>query len=334
MTSSPRSDAPSPGALEVLKSHGFVVSRTVALAGDVSSRRYFRVDLEPQGTAILAVYPPQIRSSCGRFVRTTELLDTAGVRCPGILGAFCEDGLMLLEDLGNQTLYELRGEPWSSLKPWLRRAANLLPAFASLPTGTIGSLNPPLDKALLSAEIERTWDLLLGAEGALPGALPEGLATAFDDLIERLAAAPTSPCHRDFMARNLVPVGTSDLAVIDHQDLRIGPRAYDLASLLNDSLFPPVHLEMEIARGALDAAELPDYHRAAAQRTLKAVGTFLGFSQRGDDRHLVLVAPTLERARRHLEQLPEMAASRRTIEGLWTELLAVLASPGADQRIC
>lgn len=327
MPSPPRSDTLSPRALEVLHEHGFVVSDVEPLTGDVSLRSYFRLTLETGGTAVLASYPRRIASTCSHFARTTELLRTAGVRCPRILATFCDDRLMLLEDLGSRTLYDLRHETWSVLGPWLRRAARLATCIASVPVESLRDLNPALDLRLLTAELDRTWELLLGDDGLLPGSLPRAFAAALGDMLEQLASAPQAACHRDFMARNLVPLeGPDRLVVIDHQDLRVGPRAYDFASLLNDSLFPPADLEMEIAAAVLDAGELADYHRAAVQRTLKAVGTFVGFAQRGNDRHLELVQPTLAHARRHLAYLPEMAALDRPISSLWTEILA--AFPG------
>ena len=130
------------------------------------------------------------------------------------------------------------------------------------------------------------------------------------------------------MARNLVPLPEPpELAVLDHQDLRMAPPLYDLASLLNDSLYPPADLEGELVAGVLDSPdERLDYHRAAAQRTLKAVGTFLAFARRGDGRHRRLVRPTLERALAHLRQLPEMERLGLQINGLWQRLDSALAT--------
>ena len=47
------------------------------------------------------------------------------------------------------------------------------------------------------------------------------------------------------------------------------------------------------------------YHRAATQRTLKAIGTFAAFALRGSARHLPLVGPTLRRALVHMARVPE-----------------------------
>jgi aminoglycoside/choline kinase family phosphotransferase len=140
------------------------------------------------------------------------------------------------------------------------------------------------------------------------------------------------------MARNLVPrprprpAASGDeaaLVVLDHQDLRLGPPGYDLASLLNDSLFPPAELEEGWLARVLPPGEAPRlaYHRAAAQRTLKAVGTFAAFARRGSDRHLPLIPPTLERALYHLGRLPEGRKLAPELERRWRQA-ASAASPG------
>jgi len=139
-----------------------------------------------------------------------------------------------------------------------------------------------------------------------------------DDLCARLGAGPLVPCHRDFMSRNLMPVDDQGgVAVLDHQDLRLGPAAYDLASLLNDTLFPPPDVEEDL----LGTTDRVDYHRAAAQRTLKAVGTFTAFALRGSDRHQPLVRPTLARCLNHLSRIPEGEAFAGDLSCLWRQIL-------------
>jgi aminoglycoside/choline kinase family phosphotransferase len=124
------------------------------------------------------------------------------------------------------------------------------------------------------------------------------------------------------MVRNLVPLPERGLLVLDHQDLRLGPPAYDLASLLNDTLFPPPEIEEALLSAALPAgADRARYHRAAAQRTLKAVGTYTSFALRGADRHLPLVAPTLGRCLAHLARVPESAPLVPGLAEVWAPVL-------------
>jgi len=277
------------------------------LPGDVSPRRYFRIR-HREGTAIVAHYPPEARPACARFLATGALLAGAGVRVPGVLAADCAAGLMLLEDVGSRTLYEHGGEPWQRLEPFFAEALRLGLRVGGIPEERAAALNPPLAEDLLDGELRQTWDLLLVPGGLAELPLREPLEATFRELCRRLGAAPARPAHRDFMARNLVPLGDGpELAVLDHQDLRLAPAAYDLASLLNDSLFPPPDVEERLLGKFLPAfgADRLAYHRAAAQRTLKAAGTFMSFARRGFRRHLALIPPTLERALGHLAALPE-----------------------------
>ena len=117
------------------------------------------------------------------------------------------------------------------------------------------------------------------------------------------------------MARNLLPLEPPPrLAVIDHQDLRLAPAAYDVASLLNDSLYPPE----EMSQSLLGDLDVIDYHRCAAQRTLKIIGTFVKFARAGSNRYLSLVPVTLSRCLGHLQALPE-ADSLSSEVALWWE---------------
>jgi aminoglycoside/choline kinase family phosphotransferase len=297
---------------------GHPPSRIEPLAGDVSARRYLRVT-SGRTSLIVAVYPPATRGDCKRFLATGELLVAAGVRVPEVLASDCERGWMLLEDLGRHTLYDLRRRGWQELAPHLERAAAAARRIAGLPHQEVAAICPPLDPALLERELEQTWRVFLLPRGlGGDGAAAAALRSALGELCRRLGEPEPVPCHRDFMARNLVPRARGGPVVLDHQDLRLGPPLYDLASLCNDSLFPPPELVAELLGGRLDdPADRLAYRRAAAQRGLKAVGTFAAFAERGNPRHLALVPPTLGRALEHLEELPETAAAIAPLADRW-----------------
>ena len=294
--------------IESLQAAGFPLVEVQPLAGDVSPRRYSRAVLAGGGSAILATYPPEIRATCLRFHRTTEILAGAGVRVPRILASDCEEGWMLIEDAGLQTLGEWgRDRPWCELVPWFVTALEIAERIAHLPVAPLGDLNPVLDAELLRRELAQTWDLFLEPRGLVTGGIGreggEELRAALDALCDALGAETPVPCHRDFMVRNLMPLPGGELAVLDHQDLRLGPPLYDAASLLNDTLFPPAEAEEDFL--AMAPADRLRYHRAAAQRTLKAVGTYASFARRGAIRHLPLIPPTLARFVKHFSRIPE-----------------------------
>src|SRR5579864_3355545 len=231
---------------EWLAGAGFDLREVHPLAGDVSPRRYERLTAGDGTTAILALYPADHRATCVRFARTTAILAGAGVPVPRVLAADCERGWMLLQDLGEHTLAELGSCPWRELAAYFEQAAALAARIAALPLDVVRDLNPPLDRALMRRELAQTRELFLEPQGLLPPVERTPLDTALADLCDELAADPPVPCHRDYMARNLVPEGADGVAVLDHQDLRLGPPAYDLASLLNDTLFPPRGLERRL----------------------------------------------------------------------------------------
>jgi aminoglycoside/choline kinase family phosphotransferase len=309
-------------ALEWLDGLGMKVHRCEPLRGDVSARRYFRVALARESadfTAIVAYYPEAVRESLDRFSRSTALLKAVDVSTPRILATAAADGLMLLEDLGTQTLYDHRRLSWDGLRPFLEQARSIIDRIHGLDPKVVAELNPPLNGDALRRELDQTWELFLLPEGLCGnGGERRRLADLLDDLCAHLDRTPSRPSHRDFMARNLLPLESGpELAVIDHQDLRLAPAAYDAASLLNDSLYPPDELSLSLL-GDLEAI---DYHRCAAQRTLKIIGTFVKFARAGSDRYLPLVPVTLRRCIGHLRALPEADSLSAEVARWWEPVL-------------
>lgn len=301
--------------LSWLREEGLAARFLEALAGDVSTRRYYRAESH-DGRSIVAVrYPSDQRATCPRFVATSELLAAAGIRVPALLAVDCDRGFMALEDAGPRTLAEIALGEWRRADAWYPAAVSTARKIGRLDTAAVASLNPPLDSSRLRWELDQTISVFLRPSGGLGRAGRRFVETLFDDLCARIGADGMVPCHRDFMVRNLVPgARAGDLVVLDHQDLRLGPPAYDLASLLNDTLFPD---ELRVAR-LLGGEPDEQFHRTAAQRALKAVGTYAGAASRGNRRHLPLLRPTLERALGHLALLPESAGEVERLRAAWT----------------
>lgn len=316
-----------------LAGSGFQIAAWRPLPGDVSPRRYTRLAFADGTTAILATYPPEVQATCPRFLRTTEILSAGGIPVPRILAVDCELGWMVVEDLGPETLGDWRGRPWSELEGYFGHALEISGRISRLSVEGLETLNPVLGGELMTRELQQTWDVFLEPRGFLADpAAAAALRAGLDELVARLAAETPVPCHRDFMVRNLMPLAGGRVVVLDHQDLRLGPPLYDLASLLNDTLFPPPAAEEALLGRALDGAGPGDrerYHRAAAQRTLKAVGTYAAFARRGANRHVPLIPPTLERFLEHLSRLPEGSGLATDLRKAWEPPMAALRAPAA-----
>lgn len=304
--------------VEELQAAGFRPVWFEPLAGDVSARRYARLRLEGGEQFVVCAYPAGMADVASRFLAATELLSSAGVPLPEVeRHSLGEPVWILLEDLGPRTIFDR----WqagdlspAALDLFLTEAVAHIGRIQLLSPASVRSLgSPPLDRNLLMAELDLTWERFLEPRGLVRDrTLAEQLRALCNAVCERLASAAPVPCHRDFMVRNLMLRASAregaepEVVVIDHQDLRLGPPHYDLASLLNDSLqLPAGRRRSHLAALEEDAEELALYHAAVAQRMLKIAGTFAHFAALGNDRHLPLIGPALRRFFDALDVLPE-----------------------------
>ena len=200
------------------------------IAGDASSRRYFRVQWD--GASYIVVEAPPATENNEAFVMVREILHVAGVKVPRVYALDYKCGYLLLEDLGDRTLLPELND--STVDAYYTAALAVLGEIASV--DVTRQLLAPYDSALLSEELEHfpAWfvEALLGYS----------LADEERQLIQRFNTAlvdsaleqPRVLVHRDFHSRNLMLQPSNELAVIDFQDAVVGPVSYDLVSLLRD----------------------------------------------------------------------------------------------------
>jgi hypothetical protein len=202
------------------------------------------------------------------------------VRVPALIA---DDGAgsQIVEDFGTEDLAERFSSKPDERIEWLARCAEAAARIAGM--GDPG-LNPPFDTALFRRELdlarEAVFDMLLESPLA-PDARRVHDRWA-DALAAEVAAQPYTLCHRDYHANNLFAVDGS-AAVIDFQDLRLGPDTYDLASLLwerttlswmSDDVARLMLEAFATARGADPDAFAARLGRVLLQRAWKVCGTF------------------------------------------------------------
>ena len=286
------------------------------MAGDVSSRKYFRVE----GAAeILAYYPPDLMQSYECFVRTDELLLRVGVEGPQVLAVDEARRFMLTRDVGERQLS--RETNLAVVLGVLDKAVEAGLRIAGLDSSVVAGLSPPLETELLTREIRQSCGVFFRRRLSQPVAAE--LEGTLYEMCQRLGVGRLVPSHRDFMARNMMIVcdeqeprrmrrrkaqgrGGFDLVVLDHQDLRLAPWGYDLASLFFDSCpLPPGKAVARIEEIVGSDEQREAIARCGAQRCVKIVGTFFKFAERGEDRYLGMVPGALRTAARELARLPE-----------------------------
>lgn len=264
--------------LAFLDRYGFGEATRTALAGDASARRYERLSGGPR-PAILMHSPPQI--GVEPFLKVAYWLGRLRMSAPEIIAADARAGQMLLEDLGDDLFSRVlaRGGDEALL---YGAAVDLLVRLQRHPPPDL----PAYDDAWLLREAE------LLTEWYAPDAAADEYRAIWQALLPAVRAGAPSFVYVDYHADNLLWLperrGHARIGLLDFQDARIGPPAYDLVSLLEDARrdVAPGVAEAMIDRYLAARPDLePQAFRAAyallgAQRNAKILGLFSRLARR------------------------------------------------------
>ena len=300
----------------------------IALLGDASTRRYFRYISDKKASYILTAYPEPFEPENSTYLQMYRLFTEIGVAVPEVLAVSGDLGVVLQEDLGNETLLKrlefADGEERTLL---IRRAIDYLVRLQQQGTA---ALKPDYEAAHLALDQDRlSWELGFFKAHFLRGFRDRGLSQElnldqeFSALVSELERSRRLLCHRDYQVRNLM-FKQDRLYVIDFQDARMGPHSYDLVSLLKDS----IQLKIEEVRSHVDyylsevgnAGDRQVFYREfelmSIQRLLKALGTYgYQISVRGrSELYAPLVMGSLERVYLSLQAVSAFPYIRSMVE--------------------
>jgi aminoglycoside/choline kinase family phosphotransferase len=258
-----------------LGAHFWADARRESIGLAWSHRKYWRLTAPDGATAVLMDAPPGLEDT-RPFVALDRHLAFHGFSVPGLIGVDVADGLLLLEDFGDDTFLHLLAHGLADEEGLYAAAVDVLaalrqaapPAPATLPDGSTFAA-PIFDAATFIAGPELVLDWYVPA--VLGRAAPDGWRASFHaawTAVEPLARGDIEVLMlRDYHVLNLMWLpereGLSRVGLLDFQDASLGPAAYDLVSLLQDIRrdVPP----------ALEAAMRARYAEAA-----RAAGRFDG----------------------------------------------------------
>ncbi len=253
------------------------------------------------------------------FLELHALLRDRGVRVPELYGALPEQGVLVVEDLGETLAERLEREP-AVRDAWYERAvvdlARAQASLEALPDECVVRTRG-FDRELLGWELDhfREWGVeALGVQ--LSASERDAFERAKAFVVGEIVKLPRGFVHRDYQSRNLMALASGELGWIDFQDALLGPRAYDLVALLCDSYqrfeldFVSARLDDFARARGLSADERlalgREFDVIAVQRKLKDAGRFVFFERtRGDPSYLQFFVPTLRTALAALCRLPE-----------------------------
>ncbi len=303
-----------------------VITDIALLAGDGSQRIFYRLRLET-GPSIVAVMPnednPLGKSEAASTWKIGAHLHRAGVPVPRPLAYEPDSGLVLFEDLGDVRLYDVLSREEGLREDYLFKVyRDVVRELVRMQVGGREGFDtswcwqtPRYDRRLM---LERESGYFLQALcrdffGMEPDM--DTLNREFVLIADRAARAPADFfLHRDFQSRNIMITDDGSVRIIDFQGGRLGPLAYDLASLLID---PYVGISAALQETMLDEyiSELAgkvqydpfafreEYLYLAMQRTLQILGAFAFLGrQRSKTFFLQFIYPALVSMRTLLQK--------------------------------
>jgi N-acetylmuramate 1-kinase len=291
------------------------------LSGDASTREYFRYLTESGKSFILTAYPQAFDPQRFGYKQVYDLLSEIGLPVPEIILMDGALGVVLQEDLGDESLQRgLLVATESERKKLLFKAIDYIVLIQQQGPKAVrpeyGVSRLAFDQEKLIRELEFFRRHYLGSYQKLEVSEENSLLEEFSRLSCELAAFPRFLCHRDYQVRNLM-LKKARIYVIDFQDARWGPASYDLVSLLKDSIELETREIAEYQNYYLDLASRQfgnqlrenfdrQFHLMSIQRLLKALGTYgHQIAVRGRPVYERYVQGSLRRALLSLQAIPE-----------------------------
>ncbi len=272
---------------------GWGAADRAMLAGDASFRRYERLTMPDGRVAVLMDAPPP-QEDVRPFRRIADILTGLDLSAPRVLAADDAAGLLLLEDLGDDTYNRVIAAKPALETPLYELATDALIALHRRFRPADHAGIPRLDDARALVEGERlldwTWPALKG------GGAPEGVRADFRAALAAglpaMRAVPDTLALFDYHQDNLLwlpdRAGPAACGLLDFQDAVLAPVPFDLMSLIQDvrRVVPA-----DLGRALVDRylAAFPDldadgfhaaYAVAGAQRNIRILGTFVRLAHR------------------------------------------------------
>lgn len=295
------------------------------LAGDASSRRYIRLRSDT-ARAIVMDAPPECGEDVRPFLHIARHLSSIGLSPPQILAADEDNGLLLLEDLGDD-LYStvVAKDPEEERSLYLAATDALIQLHHNAPPANAPDYGPAemIDKAGLASD----W-YAFGATDQKSDTAKANLQGALSNAIEALGPWTPVLALRDYHAENLLWLpsrsGTARVGLLDFQDAGLSHPAYDLVSLAFDvrrKVSPETAAAMIAGYAFAQGLDLPAFNQAcatiSAQRNLRILGVFARLSMHYGKAHYVDLIPqvwsNLEADLGHPELRPLAQAVAQTL---------------------
>jgi aminoglycoside/choline kinase family phosphotransferase len=203
-----------------------------------SDRRFYRVHSAAEQKLILVKYDLE-REENRQYVEIAKFLDAHGVRAPKIYYHDAEEGLIWIEDLGEDDLFSHRDESWLVRRAFYESALDEVAKLHRISEAEARAIRDKLpvefNESLYLWEQSYFFENCLGRYLRVDQATLRDLAAlpALNEIARQLDGLSRVLVHRDFQSQNII-VRNGLAYLIDFQGMRPGLAEYDLASLFFD----------------------------------------------------------------------------------------------------
>lgn len=263
------------------KNHQFTIKK---IAGDASFRSYYRINFFNDNFSLILMFAPPAHEKLEEFILVNDFLQQNNFRSPKIYSRDLVNGLLLLEDFGDDTFTNvLTKKPDQEYLIYQKACDVLLSLHKIKPELTIDNYN----NQILQNEVMLFIDWYLKLENKkISLAQISQFKKLWLDLFDKIANKQSVVVLRDYHADNLMLLNNNQnscnsIGVLDFQDALVGSPAYDLVSLLDDirrEILPENRQKLYDYFFANYSQNLADFKQdcqiLSLQRNIKILGIF------------------------------------------------------------
>jgi hypothetical protein len=313
--------------LQILAGEDFSRIRLTSLREQGSLRGFYRVASHHKSRALML--SDGMDQDFDRFIYIGRFLSKFNFPTPEIFAFEPEEFSVLMEDLGNETVFR-RLQHLKDSRDIDKLYENIIDAlldFQLRGTALFKRSDAPIlrtfDRSYLRWETQYFSKQYLEGCCHIPPDECNALNPEFDQLAAHVEKQPKIYMHRDFQSQNIM-IHDGRIRFVDFQGSRIGPLGYDIMSLVNDCY---IHFDRKRRRRLMDyycsrlkemdaeyaAIDLEDCLIAAGlQRNMQAIGAygFLGLNQ-GKKQYLDFIPRGMELLKEGIRNLQKSKSPLR-----------------------
>lgn len=260
------------------------------LAGDASLRSYDRIFKKGKTAVLMDAPPPENPHDylpaqlvlVDRFILVDTILRKLGVHSPEIYAQDIENGLLLLEDLGDNSFTRLLESGYDARKLYKLATESLIKTHSGFAIAPEHEQVYDDERMMADIRLLPQWVVKYVSKIELTADEMAEYDTIWHDLISQMHEIPRGYALYDYHVDNLILTPDDTCGVIDFQDIRKTAATYDIMTLLEDERrYVPSDIKAEMLDLYFEAFPELNTPRirslsnlVALQRHIKVVGQF------------------------------------------------------------